>query len=271
MAQEQRPEKQQETSDQSQELSQQAQEQQPVMPEAVNESVRAAVQRMWEVVQKGADIIVTLRQENEMLQSQVSTLRKSETQLQDQLEDFLQRIDQLEKRTDAALTSPAPGDNTDRLEDRVGELEELLNGATAQLEETSAQLRAREEELEKVNEQLDEQSDITQQLNQVRNELEARTQLLQELQDAFENREITVEHDEERDRLQAELDRSIKIIEKYRSAGLRHLESEDTEDQITLFTEAASSGSPLSNEELKALADRLEGVAKRLDDLFGLS
>jgi len=259
-----------------------------VISEAVHESVRAAVQRMWDVVRKGADIIVTLRQENAILQNQLGSLRQSETVLQKRVEEFLGRIDALERQADAAQSSTPlvggdPGANTDRLEDRIAELETMLADATTQLDETTSQLQVREDELAKVSERLGENAEITQQLAQVRIELEARTQLLQELQDAFDHRDIIVDNDEERDRLQAELDRSLKIIEKYRKAGLRHLEESELEDQMALFepesgerraesaAEIRVKAATLSNEELKALADRLEGVAKRLDELFGLS
>jgi DNA repair ATPase RecN len=298
MAQEAQPDPRQDPRQQDQQAPHQADDQRAELSapnvEAVNDSVRAAIQRMWDVVRKGADIIVTLRQENTILQNQIGSLKHSEEVLQTRVEDFLGRIAELERQSDD-FTDSDPGTSTDRLEDRVGELEALLHDAQQQLDQTTAQLQQREAELSHVQERLEENAEISQQLSQVRNELEARTQLLQELQEQFDGREITIDdNDEERDRLQAELDRSLKIIEKYRSAGLRHLEEEGTEDQIALFGDSSRFQVPGSkfveqgmlnmepgtrnqepgtdsDLELRALADRLEGVAKRLDDLFGLS
>ncbi len=246
----------------------------PLTDAPAHESVRQAVQRMWDVVRKGADVIVTLRQENQILQNQMQSLRKSETELQARVEDFLQRIDALEH---GAIVDGNPGQNIDRLEDRVAELESALQLAHEQLEHTSDALLAKEAELTEVTEQLHDQVDVTQQLSQLRSELEARTQLLQELQDSFDQRQTILpaegaaEPDAERDRLQAELDRALEIIDRYRSAGLRHLEDPDTEHQLTMFEQGKVDTSTLTNEELMALASRLEGVAKRLDELFGLS
>jgi len=246
----------------------------PLTDSPAHDSVRQAVQRMWDVVRKGADVIVTLRQENQILQNQMSSLRKSETELQARVEDFLQRIDALEH---GAIVDGNPGQNIDRLEDRVAELENSLQLAHEQLEQTHDALMAKEAELTEVTEQLHDQVDVTQQLSQLRAELEARTQLLQELQDSFDQRhailpaEATAEPDAERDRLQAELDRALEIIDRYRSAGLRHLEDPDTEHQLTIFEQGKVDTSTLTNEELMDLASRLEGVAKRLDELFGLS
>jgi len=270
MAQDPRPQ----PSDDPEEFRQQPQAEQPeeqqrseVLPEAhAHESVKAAVQRMWDVVKRGADIIVTLRQENQILQNQLSSLRKSEEQLQNQVEDFLGRIDALEK---GAPVDTNPGQNIDRLEDRINDLEHSLHLAQEQLEKTTEELRAKQAELEATAEQLEDQTEVTQQLSQLRNELEARTQLLQELQESFDHRDVSFEPDDERDRLQAELDRALAIIDTYRAAGLRHLES--NEDQLALFAEGKVDTTTLTNEELLALSQRLEGVAKRLDELFGLS
>lgn len=243
------------------------QQEQPLGIEA-DGSVKAAIDRLWDVVKTGADIIVTLRQENTMLSSQMSSLRKSESALQAQVEEFLGRIADLEN---APATAEAPGESTDRLEDRISTLEAELTAAREELNETSSTLTETQAELEEKRAHLEDQAEISQQIVQLRAELESRTQLLAELQEDFENRHVTLEPDEERDRLQAELDRSLQIIERYRAAGLRHLEDPTTEDQTTLFNISEVETSGMSIEELRALADRLDGVAKRLDDLFGLS
>ena len=244
-----------------------AQLDQPLGVEA-DGSVKDAINRLWDVVKTGADIIVTLRQENTMLSSQMSSLRKSETVLQSQVEEFLGRIADLEQ---GAITPEAPGDSTDRLEDRIAELEVELAAAREELNETSTTLSETKAELAENKAHLDDQVEISQQIVQLRGELESRAQLLAELQEDFDNRQVALRPDDERDLLQAELDRSLQIIERYRAAGLRHLEDPDTENQATLFSVGNIQTSGMTIEELRALADRLDGVAKRLDDLFGLS
>lgn len=88
----------------------------------------------------------------------------------------------------------------------------------------------------------------------------------------------------EREELQNELNRAIQIIERYRSYGLRHLEDPQTEDQLMLFGVPDDAVSPaftpnvasalpqaLTDEELDAVADALDHLADRLEELAGLS
>lgn len=211
-----------------------------------SEGVAMAVERMWDVVRKGADVIVTLRQENAQLQTQMAQLRRSESELQERVDEFLGRINALESR---------PGDvhvdiSVDRMEDKILALEAELTSAHARLAE---------------------HSDLSQQLMQLRSELEMRTQLFQELQDNYEDRPVSHSRlEEERDRLQAELDRSLSIIERYRSAGLRHIEDPSGEDQLALFV-SSEGGVEMSASDIKNLADRLDSVAIQLDELAKLS
>ncbi|HCN04936.1 MAG TPA: hypothetical protein DIS79_04890 [Bacteroidetes bacterium] len=61
-------------------------------PETMN-----MVRRFWDIVNKAADVIVTLRQENAILQAQNQTLRHSESDIQKRVEGFLERIAELER------------------------------------------------------------------------------------------------------------------------------------------------------------------------------
>jgi len=147
-----------------------------------SESITLAVQRMWEVVRKGADVIVTLRQENAMLQNQMAQLRLAESDLQSRVQEFTDRLANLEADPNSAvsavtaasavtglpMTDRDPGLQIDRLEDKIQALQNELNEAHSRLAE---------------------QSDLSQQLMQMRLELEARTHLLQELQDSYPDRE----------------------------------------------------------------------------------
>lgn len=214
-------------------------------------ALQEAVQKMWEVVRKGADIIVTLRQENTILQSQIGALRRSEAELQTRVEDFLTRIAALEQaKSSAPIHDGDPGVSIDRLEDRVGELENLLTDANAKLARTTAQLSTAEAELATATERLEEQADISQQLLQLRSELEARTQMLAEFQEAFANR-IAIQPE-------GTIPTDAQAVN-----GLKK--------QLDLFAISSSETASMSDEELQSLANRLDSVAQELEDLFRLS
>lgn len=86
------------------------------------ENVEASVQQIWELVRKSTDVIVALREENGILRNELSALRKSEQQLQDRLQDFLERIDTLERRqssSEAPKGRDTSGQQIDRLEDSL--------------------------------------------------------------------------------------------------------------------------------------------------------
>jgi hypothetical protein len=71
----------------------------------------------------------------------------------------------------------------------------------------------------------------------------------------------------------------MAIVNTYRTAGLRHIEDPDLKDQMTLFS-APVAPSPaegqtirqlMTEEELTALAARLDNVADRVAQLLGIS
>ena len=90
--------------------------------------------------------------------------------------------------------------------------------------------------------------------------------------------------------LQEQLDRAMAIVELYRAAGLRHIEDPAQRDQMTLFAMAyqapmapAEPPSPIepahaedaavvvTPEELLLMADRLDELADRVEDLLRIS
>ena len=85
------------------------------------DNVEASVQQIWELVRKSTDVIVALREENGILRNELAALRKSEQQLQDRLQDFLERIDVLERnhRSEAPKARDTAGQQIDRLEDSL--------------------------------------------------------------------------------------------------------------------------------------------------------
>ena len=92
----------------------------PEMPKD-EENVEASVQQIWELVRKSTDVIVALREENGILSNELASLRRSEMQLQDRIQDFLERIDTLERNQ--GNIAPASEDTSvkqiDRLEDKL--------------------------------------------------------------------------------------------------------------------------------------------------------
>lgn len=249
---------------------------QPATGGTTQPALQEVVSKLWEAVRHGADVIVTLRQENAILQSQITSLQRSESGLQARIDELLERIEAFDAN---AQTPPFP---IDRMEDsimvaRIKELEEDLGKAMETRRETTEQLAKVEQALAETSQQLEEHRDVSQQVLQLRSELEMRAHLLQELQEGFTGSETgdgaayTIQLEEERDRLTAELNRAMEIVQRYRAAGLRHLEEESSQDQLALFmTEAArvSSAEPLN---LEQVAERLEAIAKQLDDLAELS
>ena len=242
----------------------------------VQSALQEVMGKLWDAVRHGADVIVTLRQENAILQSQVASLKHSETGLQKRVDDLLERIEAFDE---GVKSGPY---QIDRLEDqemvnKIHDLESTLEQALAERSELDVKLAKAEKALVEIAQQLDEHRDVSQQVLQLRSELEMRAQLLQELQEGFVDREMqpqgtyTIQLEEERDRLTAELDRALAIVQKYRAAGLRHIESTDSEDQLALFLHEADQVASEPALSLEQVAERLENIALQLEQLAELS
>ncbi|MDZ4746382.1 MAG: hypothetical protein SGJ05_10320 [bacterium] len=233
--------------------------------------LEATVLRFWDTVRKSADVIVTLRQENAILQAQVQSLRKSETELQSRVQDFLERIADLETRMSTAqgsvvhhqeqIASPAIAherqvvsnveaapyqpDNDElnaRAHDATERAQELMLARELEHEVEVRSLRKNidrlEDELNRLQNELNEAQGqltdhkvISQQLAFVRTELEARTKLLQDLQ-------IT-------------------------------LEENRNQRQLDIFSSVVQPG--MAPAEMVALASRLDVLSGRISSLFGIS
>jgi len=88
----------------------------------VNDGIESSMKQMWEIVRKSTDVIVALREENAILRSELSALRRSERQMHDRLEEFLQRIATLEDQHAKPITGTDPNPlQIDRLEDKLVE------------------------------------------------------------------------------------------------------------------------------------------------------
>lgn len=98
-----------------------------------------------------------------------------------------------------------------------------------------------------------------------------------------EHEAAIVELEAELTDVKEQLQRAMSIVQRYREAGLRHIEDPTMAAQMTLFAPAmpaapvtfdngrASLHSTMSKEEILALADRLDNVAMRIGGLFGIS
>jgi len=180
----------------------------------------------------------------------------------------------------------------------------------AEIEQLRADLAAVEVRLVEYTRRLAERDDIIIDLQatvkDLQQEVEAKTAALAEPIDADHERELlaiealqerlreleplAIRHREQETQLvelqteladvNAELQRAMTIVQRYREAGLRHLEHPDMAGQMTLFMPAAAQPSGVSEgrlhammtkEEVLALADRLDSVANRIGGLFGIS
>jgi|694.fasta_scaffold118892_2 DNA repair exonuclease SbcCD ATPase subunit len=98
-----------------------------------------------------------------------------------------------------------------------------------------------------------------------------------------EHEAAIVELEAELTDVKEQLQRAMSIVQRYREAGLRHIEDPTMAAQMTLFAPAmpaapvtfdngrASLHSTMSKEDILALADRLDNVAMRIGGLFGIS
>lgn len=249
--------------------------------QGVSSELKDVIAGLWQAVKHGADVIVTLRQENTMLQSQLASLKHSEAGMQERIDELLSRIEALGASSpkDEGPLLPFP---IDRLEDtvwetRIQELEASLDEAVKARAESSAQLMLVEQSLAGAKQQLEEQRHVSEQVLQLRSELESRAQLLQELQGEFADREAgpsaayTIQLETENVRLAAELETASAIVQRYRDAGLRHLENRETEDQLGLFLQDSAQIMAEPSLNLVELAGRLEAIAQQLDELAELS
>lgn len=289
--------------------------------------VESAVARFWETVRKSADVIVTLRQENAMVNAQNVAFRRSEQELQNRVDELLLRITTLEKQVPGSVVHNVAPDvassvsvdarvsemqrSIDRTEDELKAMRESMDLQAEELGKRSAVIAQRDEvisqmklalseteaKLVEAHEHLADNTLISKQLEDVRAELVARTAQLQEAQDSFEgtnrhslegealearlgelelaasnyNDSVTriAELEEEIEDLRQQLDQAMEIVNTYRTAGLRHIEDPELKDQMTLFNPAAPQ--LMTNEELAALAVRLDNVAERVAQLLGIS
>jgi chromosome segregation ATPase len=223
-----------------------------VEPEAaLAPDLKSAIEHFWTAVRKSAEVIVTLRQENTMLQSNLAVRKAAEEELLLRVDQLLVRIEELER---------------DRAEQqtRIDAAPTLVTVDTSQIEDLQATIRELTENLEQARAHQEAHGLEREALEHRLLELERAATITES-----SSEELTALQDEVLD-LRQQLDQAMAIIERYRAAGLRHLEDPETEHQMALFG-AAAARQLVTEEELTELARRLDTVADRVSELLGIS
>ncbi|MBU3680001.1 MAG: hypothetical protein FGM32_10415 [Candidatus Kapabacteria bacterium] len=185
----------------------------------------------------------------------------------------------------------------ERLQQRMVDLESLVDEKSARNEALAEDLSSAKREVAAFELQISAKDAEMQQLQRSASELMEQLQALEQevsapaVTDAgAEVRKLTDEISE----LQRQLDRAMGIVETYRAAGLRHIEDPSQRNQISLFgffdaqpaapSEVLREATPdvtavaipagqtlLSDEELLGMADRLDDLAARVEELLRIS
>lgn len=247
-----------------------------VQAQKAQAELEATVLRFWDTVRKSADVIVTLRQENAVLQAQVATLRQSEADLQEQVSRALSQApsQQTPEATQHALV-PAPEipaidvEATEALiakayETEMRAHEAEVRGLRTNIDRLEDELNRLQNELNEAQAQLIDHSTISEQLAHVRVELESRSKLLLELQVTLEEQRAARQSDQrqfdQRQLEQAPLDQ-VQIDQ-------RQLDIFGTVPQLSAFGTAPQRG--MAPAEMLALASRLDSLSGRISSLFGI-
>ncbi len=248
---------------------------QDVQAQKAQAELEATVLRFWDTVRKSADVIVTLRQENAVLQAQVAVLRKSEAELQAQagrglseapLADPSPLAAPVTAPIAAAVTAPEfSATDVEAMEALIAKARETemkahetemraheaeVRGLRTNIDRLEDELNRLQNELNEAQAQLIDHSTISAQLSQVRVELDARSKLLLELQ---------VNLEEQRDARQLD----------QRQFDQRQLDIFGTVPQMNAFGTAPQRG--MAPAEMLALASRLDVLSGRISSLFGIS
>jgi chromosome segregation ATPase len=213
--------------------------------------LQRAIEHFWTAVRKSAEVIVTLRQENTILQSNLAVRKAAEEELLLRVDQLLLRIEELERdraEQQARLDAPPA----------------VIAVDTAQIDDLNATIRELTENLEQARAHQEAHGLEREALERRLLELERAATLTES-----SSEELVALRDEVAD-LQQQLDQAMAIIERYRAAGLRHIEDPETEHQIALFG-VTPARQLLTEEELTQLATRLDAVADRVSELLGIS
>lgn len=182
----------------------------------------------------------------------------------------------------------------ERLQQRASDLEGVVDDKNVRNEELSSELAVSRREVAEFELQLSARQTEIQDLQQALAEVSERLQTAELTASESLSTESAAEvlrlTDEVAD-LQEQLRRAMSIVEIYRTAGLRHLEDPTQRDQMSLFAVPATPASlPVASEpsdvpqaripadhtlisdaELNKVADRLDDLAARVEELLRIS
>ncbi|MBU3698492.1 MAG: hypothetical protein FGM33_00575 [Candidatus Kapabacteria bacterium] len=236
-----------------------------------------------------AQLEALLDEKNEQLQATTEISLKHEI-LEREKDELGQRVDRLNQRL-ADLEGII-----DEKTQRIDSLSVDLSAARRDVVEFELQLSARDAEVQDLLDQLARQRQRAEELEE---SLAAQAVSIEAAEPPSEIIDADVDSGwhEQREQLAAEvadlqgqLQRALAIIETYRSAGLRHIEDPNRRNQMALFAmepeqlqPAASDPVPppaisldpgsviMSEQELLAIAGRLDELAGRVEELLGIS
>lgn len=238
---------------------------QDVQAQKAQAELEATVLRFWDTVRKSADVIVTLRQENAVLQAQVAALRKSEAEAQagrGLSEAPLADPSPLAAPIAASVAIPEISATDEAIEALIAKARETemraheaeVRGLRTNIDRLEDELNRLQNELNEAQAQLIDHSTISEQLAHVRVELESRSKLLLELQVTLEEQRNARQLD------QRQLDQQL---------DQRQLDIFGTMPQLNAFATAPQRG--MAPAEMLALASRLDVLSGRITSLFGIA
>lgn len=181
----------------------------------------------------------------------------------------------------------------ERLQQRAADLEGLVDEKNTRTEELGSELSRARQEVVEFELQLSARQAEVQELQQTLAEITERLQAMESeavrALDTGAAADIERMSDQVVD-LQEQLQRAMTIVELYRAAGLRHIEDPAQRDQMALFamayeaptapaeppstietSHAAERTVVVTPEELLLMADRLDELADRVEDLLRIS
>ncbi|GMV54137.1 MAG: hypothetical protein QY319_02510 [Candidatus Kapaibacterium sp.] len=245
------------------------------VPEPAPE-LMSVVRSLWDAIRNGAEIIVTLRQENTILQTQIDVLRHSEADLQGKIDGFLQRIEDLE-RINAGLSqdhSPA-GDNHDGT--GLTEREELYTTVVAERDQLREQLQNTHEQLQESRHSLQEKAANSGHVARLIADLEERAQFVEQLQARCTELEkiasVNIASPEPEKRiadLEEQLKQAQQALLQANNAQLAGLQN-GLRSQLDMFGRHVAELAANSADVTEAVAVRLEQIADEIEKLIELS
>jgi len=225
-------------------------------------------------------LVSDVRAENQQLQSNAHTSLAELQALNEALEQKLtaSTLDAAEVRS----TMERMKTEKTQLNDDYHLLAERYQSIEQQVANLQAALGAAEQELSKAgsdSQHASVQADAME-LEALRNRLSD----LELMAKSAAESELTVQKlQDDIEELQQQLNKAMGIVELYRAAGLRHVEDPDLRNQISLFHAAPVSDASvelirqqdpaqgLTQEEMHALAEKLDNLASRVAHLLGIS